>query len=104
MMSQTFLTGSRVYGIPKLDSDYDIVILTDKETFELFKHLQFKLTDQDQTYNFICVQSKQEYNTWYNAKLQCLSIKPCSRDKAIIIHKKELAKQNMLYKSQSGIT
>lgn len=30
-MSESFLTGSRVYGSPREDSDYDLVVLIDKD-------------------------------------------------------------------------
>lgn len=89
---KAFLTGSQIYGIPKPESDIDLVILTTKEVKkELIKQSDNKaLPCQFGKLNIIITTNIIQYILWYLSKLRCMQDKPITRDKAIEIHKKTL--------------
>jgi len=84
-----FLTGSRVYGIPREDSDIDMVILVSENDSETLKNISDtgKYPIQFASLNLILVKNQEEYNRWLLAMRRCLINKPVDRDTAILIHK-----------------
>lgn len=89
-----FLTGSRVYGTPKEDSDLDMVILIEEEEerdyiLALKDNPNAKMT-MFGNINLIVVKSEDEYYAWKSATELLESKKPVTKKKA-----KETIKNNL---------
>lgn len=93
-LNAAFLTGSRKYGTPREDSDYDLVIFVDKhdkDTWDaLLSHSKYKGSASTDSIsvrfgelNFICLSNQEEYDAWYNATLKLSASKPVARDVAV---------------------
>lgn len=86
----SFLTGSRVYGIPNEDSDVDLVVLVTEEE----KQKLIEKSDNGQLpcmygpLNIIPVTSGEMYLKWQTALRECEQQKPVSRNEAVAIHQK----------------
>lgn len=89
---QPFFTGSRVYGMPNENSDYDLVVLFD-DNDPLAKILVNNFKTKSGTYragdlNLIVLYSEDAYKRWLGARDECLELAPITREQAIEIHKK----------------
>jgi len=89
---KAFATGSRVYGRPKPDSDYDIVLwVTEEEKQQLISASESDdgLTIRFGPINIIAVTNATDYYHWMDAKDCCRRNCPVTREEAIEIHKLE---------------
>ena len=101
------LSGSRVYGTPRADSDLDVVILAPaKSKDEALLRSATVLHESSKEYdganaqsrtagdlNVILVRADWLFDAWVRATDRCLSEAPCSRDRAIEIHTEERARK-----------
>jgi predicted nucleotidyltransferase len=94
-----FVTGSRVYGTPRPDSDVDLVVVADFDDDFFVSVLWDFADDRDgsdcgslhfEKLNLISVEPD-EYDRWKRARDRCLAEKPVTRERAIEIHKEERA-------------
>lgn len=98
-MPKTFFTGSRVYGSPTTRSDVDLVLLCSAAEFATLK--QAKGSDLGSGYpdssrskslrfdklNLIATPHQDVFDAWREARDRCMAEAPCSRDRAVEIHK-----------------
>lgn len=105
---RSFLTGSRVYGTPKPDSDYDLVVDMDPETaLDVRKAAGVKpgMPIRFGVLNLIPVTSEAEYDAWLDATAACVDKRntsgPLTRDEAITIHKKIRTERKVLHGNPS---
>lgn len=98
-----FVTGSRVYGKPKLGSDVDLVVLWDfdmpyDEAATLCSLADFSDGSGDSSsfrfgqLDIIAVDEK-EYDQWWRARERCLAEHPVTRERAIEIHEQEMGRR-----------
>lgn len=98
MIVDAFLTGSRAYGVPRADSDYDIVIRCDrKDAVEFGADLNgdtsgYPLDEhawqvKKGAVNFILCFTDARFQSWKDGTDKLCTIKPASRDvaKAVFI-------------------
>lgn len=93
---KSFLTGSRAYGTPRPESDYDLVVLIDKDleatlraSFSVPEDESLKLKGANgQELNLICVNDEDEYKAWFHATEFLKEVAPVSREHAIRYIKK----------------
>ena len=63
---RAFLTGSRVYGTPREDSDLDLVVFVDEDTKKALRAMSDSNTKlMYGGLNLIAVTTKAEYDAWY---------------------------------------
>jgi Nucleotidyltransferase domain len=95
---KAFLTGSRAYGTPRIDSDIDLVIFTDVETAGLLQVWgavenaapQGSDEGSDEVYgpirfgklNLIVCTSEEAYRAWVDGTAELKKRAPCSREEA----------------------
>lgn len=85
-MPKALLTGSRVYGTPRLDSDIDLVVLMDKVTYlQLAERSERGPVLRFGALNIIPVEDEKQLGLWQRGTAQCLSEAPCSRVRAKVI-------------------
>jgi hypothetical protein len=90
---EPFITGSRIYGIPKKDSDLDMVIIAREHEWD------FLVDNSEQAgfpvrygkLNLILCRNHKEYDSWKEARDTCLKRKnklgrPLTKDEACLIH------------------
>lgn len=109
MNRPAFLTGSRVYGTPREDSDLDLVVYMpgtaeDKlleavaDKFGQLKDTTYHDAVPNVPYTFgklnliVCV-SVERYESFFRARTRCLQEAPVTRERAIEIHKEERARE-----------
>ncbi len=87
-----FITGSRVYGDPKPDSDLDMVIIADKDVeSRLLEHSGGEFPVRYGKLNLILCRNGKEYDSWKEAMTKCLNRKnklgrPLTKEEACLIH------------------
>ena len=90
-----FLTGSHAYGVPREDSDVDLVIYTDSsELTKLAAALGTTVNDDDTSYpsinikegklNLIVTSEPGEYAAWLSVTRELKKQRPVSREKAVL--------------------
>ncbi len=98
MIKECVLTGSRAYGIPTIQSDYDIVVRCDKDDARIFgftgidaEGREYEIDENSWPckfgeINFILCFTDARFDSWKNGTADCWKIKPVTRDvsKAII--------------------
>lgn len=97
-----FLTGSRVYSSPRLNSDVDVVIRVDAELLNVLQANSDPEYREGYSYgqaaaaslrfsnlNLICTTTDQKYDAWKRARDRCQGEAPCTRERAVVIHKEE---------------
>lgn len=77
-----FLTGSHAYGIPRPDSDIDIVMLVDDELYKLL-NATYTGPIKDGKVNLIPFTNKIRYECWLKATEYLKTIAPVSREMAV---------------------
>jgi len=91
-----FITGSRVYGTPREDSDLDLCVLVTKADF---RKLLSRFTPEETTYietstdasfkigslNLIAFTDESKYDAWYKATQLCKLRGPVTREQAIAV-------------------
>ena len=98
-MSRAFITGSRKYGFPEVNSDIDLVVFIQSEDeYELLAKLSDAsggitfVEEYEGTVlpslrfgnlNLICCISEAEYNCWRDGTNEMAAMKPITRDMAI---------------------
>lgn len=122
MNANAFLTGSRKYGTPRLDSDYDLCVLVSDDDFQELKRLykpdrnvfgrlvswiwkghedENESTNGDGTVGFplkfgplnlLVFRSEELFLAWLRGTNECLQKTPRTRDEAIAIIKKYRSK------------
>lgn len=87
---QPFLTGSRAYGTPRDNSDYDIVCLLDAERAtalaSVFPGRQISLTRDIRwigPINLIVCTQREDYEQWKEVTDALIAMKPVTREAAI---------------------
>jgi len=96
-----FLTGSRAYGVPRKDSDVDMVVYIDpSELTELAKALNADVDDDRPYYpsisvregrlNLIVLSEADEYDAWLNTTLKLKKQAPVTKEQAVTAFKKAL--------------
>ncbi len=95
MSAESFLTGSRVYGTPRDDSDVDLVVLLsvrDKDILSEFIDNQEEATDRYEGHgtnyvmgklNLICVTTQVEFDIWKKGTEDLKAIAPVTREFAV---------------------
>ena len=87
-----FQTGSRAYGTPRTDSDYDIVaFMTTGEIAYLGEKVRERSVSGTHTslslrlgpFNVICLTRRFEFNAWQDATNELTARKPVARSEAI---------------------
>ncbi len=97
-----FLTGSRIYGTPRADSDIDLVILADPVTLIVLRTLAPETESkyaEDSTdiafkfgnLNVIAFSDPVKFQAWRNATIKLTDISPVTRDVAIKVIDDEIA-------------
>lgn len=85
-----FLTGSRAYGTPDNNSDYDYVVyVTDELTMKHLESFQEegKFKHIINEVNFIVCRTLEEYQYWHLARAMCLAAGfPLSREQSRVVH------------------
>jgi hypothetical protein len=107
---RSFLTGSRVYGTPREDSDIDLVVLLDAdEMVGLAKiarneethgspggpHYEDGMSIRFGSLNLLCVTDEKHFQTWREGTEQLKAMRPVTREKAIE-HLAELRHKNKI--------
>ncbi len=88
-MSKSFLTGSRVYGTPKEDSDLDLCVFVTQAALEELRKMADKVGNSRGDslmfgkLNLLCFTKQSEFEAWHNATVELCCIAPVSRDRAI---------------------
>ncbi len=110
---KNFVTGSRAYGLPKDNSDIDLVCFVDHDTLQQLRNLADPENKVDPTkemdyfdfcsdkstsgypdtddrmslrfgsLNLICVTDINEFNMWFEATNELIKLKPVTRDFAV---------------------
>lgn len=92
-----FLTGSRVYGTPREDSDFDMVVLmTVADLYAAMQHLHGEVV-HDYSFsagslrfgdlNLIIQTDPKLFAAWQKARDTLTAIKPVTREVAVAVHK-----------------
>jgi len=107
-MSRAFMTGSRVYGTPKPDSDYDLVVDIDPETAKDIRKAAGVKEGEPVRFgalNLILTTSEAEYDAWLDATAECVDRRnskgPLTRDEAIAIHRQVRTERKVLHGNPS---
>lgn len=85
---RAFLTGSRRYGTPREDSDYDVVALVDPKAFHVLS-AKFKHTDRSPgnlkigDLNLIMVRTDEEFDMWKETTERLERMGPVTHDEAV---------------------
>ena len=96
-----FPTGSRVYGTPRADSDYDVVVLfKDGELAYLAERIKERgvsanrknLSLRIDAWNLVCFTLPLEYEAWRLATEELEKRKPVTKDEAIVAIAAECAR------------
>lgn len=91
---QGFLTGSRVYGTPREDSDIDIVVFVSQNDLELLAEIALPKVDDPyegmataylrfDKLNLLCVSEESDYEVWRQGTLDLIARKPVTRAEAV---------------------
>ena len=96
---RAFITGSRAYGVPRDDSDLDLVIFASPATLGIIRGLSDKvemdLTDEPSNegpeagsfrfgkLNLICVTWKKAFQIWRDGTDYLKSVSPVTREQAV---------------------
>ncbi len=99
--ASAFLTGSRAYGVPREDSDVDLVVYMDpSELSPLAKALGVSVDDDTKGYpsinikegklNLIVVSEPEEYDAWLSVTRKLREKAPVTRAEAILAFQKVL--------------
>lgn len=102
-----FFTGSREYGVPRSDSDFDIVVLGNRRDLERWFAMQNRFSFQDDSLtattegavypsynirvgnlNVIFCLTRWQYFKWWLAMKVCKFLGPLDRDECVRVHKK----------------
>jgi hypothetical protein len=94
MIWKAFLTGSRAYGTPRVNSDVDVVVRTTPELIDTINLFAFPETTFDWyendsvsfkfgNLNLICVKSDVVYEAWKTGTDELTNKSPVSREDAI---------------------
>ncbi len=104
VVEKSFLTGSRAYGTPRLDSDIDLVVLVSKEDLDKLKERQFFLTTEQKEawdkftkgyeslggtplrfamLNLICCTDEKSFAIWKKGTKMLVDTAPATRRQAI---------------------
>jgi len=86
-----FLTGSRAYGTPREDSDYDIVVLvTDPDTLMALTDLRdpgdpvmpdsYRRSIKEGRLNLITCQTRREFDLWVRGTNELRAMAPVTRE------------------------
>lgn len=106
MIPDAFLTGSRVFGVPRDDSDVDMVVFLEEPAAAALTALADADTDTDESkprsasehgpasrslrfgkLNLIVVTSRDWLEAWAAATAQCIARKPVTREQALPVFK-----------------
>lgn len=87
------ITGSRAYGVPKADSDIDLVVLVSDEDYNklldradsIGSKTEHGLSIRFGCLNVIVTTDEKEYHQWANGTAFLKSIAPVSKDIAILM-------------------
>jgi hypothetical protein len=79
---KAFLTGSRAYGTPRADSDWDLVVLAESDEVE--RELRAAVGKLDL---ITCVDEK-EYECWKRGTEVLRCVRPCTRKQAVATFKR----------------
>lgn len=95
-----FMTGSRVYGTPRPDSDYDMVVLVSpEEEAQLKQRSDVKGKILYGNLNLITCTNELDFAAWYEGTRRLEEIKPVTRAFAI-----EVFESLALYRAMDGVT
>ena len=100
----SFITGSRVYGTPRPDSDVDLVVLVDEDTATLLRTLSDdKGAVRFGRLNLVVCTSPEEYSVWRLGTTQMLRAKAkFSRQQAKLVLDKLRALAGVADRNNSG--
>lgn len=94
-----FITGSRVYGIPREDSDIDLVVLVDETTRDNLRllrdnHDAFKVTFG--RLNLVLVTTTKEFEAWKQGTEELKALSPVTREFACkhLIEKRQVSQED----------
>lgn len=98
-MNSAFLTGSRVYGRPRDDSDVDLVVLMTKDEMAALARHGSDIKDYGTgslsvrfgILNIVAVSSPAEYEAWRDSKNALLARRPVTRDDAVDVTRRRIA-------------
>ena len=108
MISDSFVTGSRVYGVPREDSDWDIVIRCDKkDATEIFgipqvhigpTGIDYPLDNKGTSHylgniNYILCFTDQRFDNWKKGTETLKNLRPVTRDVAVNLFKSLFEKE-----------
>ncbi len=103
---QPFVTGSRVYGTPRKDSDIDLVVLVDEATLKLLENVSEHTPTRhpNEEYqigvlglnaslrfgrlNLLCVTTPEAYEVWKYGTEKLKKEAPVTRDRAVEVFSK----------------
>ena len=93
---EAFLTGSRVYGSPRPDSDIDLVIHVDSATRQFLIEMgdNKNLPVRFGNLNLIPLTDKAEVERWYEATQELYRRRPVTRDEAVKFMKASVINAN----------
>lgn len=99
---EAFLTGSHAYGLPRADSDVDIVVLVDAEGLDVLRRASGRDPDKEcesrgsahnavergdslmfGKVNLICPPNRAQFDAWHTATVNLRVRRPVTRDEAI---------------------
>lgn len=110
-MSESFVTGSRVYGTPRPDSDIDLVVLVSEQDLSRLEEMAAKINDfgspggpnyddgrslRFSNLNLLCVTCKKHFDIWKQGTAELKAMAPVTRDKAIE-HLAALRRKHKIY-------
>ena len=79
----SFMTGSRAYGIPREDSDLDVAVLMEDST-EIWKHTETpNHTCRFGKLNLITFTNKDNFEAWRDVTNKLIALSPVHRDDAV---------------------
>lgn len=98
--TRAFFGGSRVYSIPREDSDLDLVMKVSKEMLPVLALMAddvHKWSETNTSYRFgnlniIAVTTLKEYFQWAAGRKECFDNRPVTKDEASRIHEKHRGK------------
>lgn len=101
---KAFLTGSQIYGIPKPESDVDLVIFTDTDTEQslILQSDNGKIPCMYGNLNIIICDDIRKYNAYLLGRDMCLQEIPVTRERAIELHKQAFKELDVSYFKESG--